>query len=145
VVSRPLTFAAEIRTAAGVERRQATAIAVSNNVLGEGHIPFAEAVDRGVLGVYVVEPMPPAELARLLFSLAFGTWKSHPLVSESEVREVSLRFRRRKAGVQAVIDGELVPLPEQVDLAIHPGGLKVVLPAVDQQADSAMQAALPGA
>jgi len=130
-LSRPLVFDAEISTRQGTDRRKATAIAVSNNVLGEGHVPYAEAVDRGVLGVYVVKPMPPAELARLALSLAFGNWKAHPLVSEREVAQVTLSFPRRKASALAVIDGELIPLARQVDLRIHAGGLKVVLPAVD--------------
>ncbi|HEV2516565.1 MAG TPA: diacylglycerol kinase family protein [Devosia sp.] len=130
-LSRPPVFDAVISTAQGTERRQATAIAVSNNVLGEGHVPYAEAVDRGVLGVYVVKPMPPAELARLALALAFGNWKAHPLVSEREVKQVSLSFPHRKASALAVIDGELIPLQRQVDLRIHAGGLRVVLPGAD--------------
>jgi diacylglycerol kinase family enzyme len=130
-LSRPLVFDAEISTRQGTERRKATAIAVSNNVLGEGHVPYAEAVDRGVLGVYVVEPMPPAELAGLALSLALGNWKAHPLVSEREVKQVNLSFPHRKASALAVIDGELIPLERQVDLRVHAGGLRVVLPAVE--------------
>ncbi len=102
---------------------------MSNNVLGEGHVPYAETVDRGVLGVYVVKPMPPAERRPAARSAAaFGTWKQHPLVSEKEVTEVTLRFPRRKASAMAVIDGELIPLAEKVELQIHPGALKVVVP-----------------
>ena len=130
-LSRPLVFDAEISTRQGTERRKATAIAVSNNVLGEGHVPYAEVVDRGVLGVYVVEPMPPAELAGLALSLALGNWKAHPLVSEREVKQVNLSFPHRKASALAVIDGELIPLERQVDLRVHAGGLRVVLPAVE--------------
>lgn len=130
-LSRPPVFDAEISTRQGTDRRKATAIAVSNNVLGEGHVPYAETVDRGVLGVYVVRPMPPAELARLALSLAFGNWKAHPLVSEREVKQVSLSFPRRKASALAVVDGELIPLEKRVDLRIHAGGLRVVVPAVE--------------
>lgn len=128
-LSRPPVFDAEITTRQGTERRKATAIAVSNNVLGEGHIPYSEALDRGVLGVYVVEPMPSAELAKLAFALAFGSWKAHPLVSEREVEQVRLSFPKRKASAKAVIDGELVPLERTVDLRIHAGGLAMILPA----------------
>lgn len=130
-LSRPLVFDAEISTRHGTDRRKATAIAVSNNVLGEGHVPYAEAVDRGVLGVYVVKPMPPAELARLALSLVFGNWKAHPLVSEREVEQVSLSFPHRKASALAVIDGELIPLERRIDLRVHAGGLRVVLPAAE--------------
>ncbi len=133
-LSRPPVFDAEISTPLGKERRKATAIAVSNNVLGEGHVPYAETVDRGVLGVYVVAPMPSAELARLALSLAFGSWKAHPLVSEKEVAEVRLSFPKRKASARAVIDGELIPLDRTVDLSIHAGGLKVILPGSDKPA-----------
>lgn len=143
-LSRPLVFTAVITTRLGTEYRKATAIAVSNNVLGEGHIPYAEAVDRGVLGVYVVKPMPPLELARLALSLAFGNWKAHPLVSEKEVGQVQLSFPRRKASAQAVIDGELVPLERNIDLRIHAGGLKVVLPGTPKlqpSTDPAIEAA----
>jgi len=135
-LSRPPVFDAVIGTAQGTERRKATAIAVSNNVLGEGHVPYAEAVDRGVLGVYVVKPMPSAELARLALSLAFGNWKAHPLVSEREVKQVSLSFPHRKASALAVIDGELIPLARQVDLRIHAGGLRVVLPGAEIAGES---------
>lgn len=130
-LSRPPRFDVEIATKQGTERRKATAVAVSNNVLGEGHVPYAEAVDRGVLGVYVVQPMPTAELARLALSLVFGNWKSHPLVSERQVTQVRLRFPRRKASARAVIDGELVPLDREVDLRIHVGGLRVILPGTE--------------
>ena len=136
-LSRPLVFDAEISTRQGTERRKATAIAVSNNVLGEGHVPYAEVVDRGVLGIYVVKPMPPAELARLALSLVFGNWKAHPLVSEREVTQVSLYFPRRKASALAVIDGELIPLERLTDLRIHAQGLRVVRPATDKPAEAA--------
>jgi len=135
-LSRPPVFYAEISTRQGTDRRKATAIAVSNNVLGEGHVPYAEAVDRGVLGVYVVKPMPPLELARLAFSLAFGNWKAHPLVSEREVAQVTLNFPRRKSSALAVIDGELIPLEKQVNLKIHAQGLRVVLPASEVRPDA---------
>ncbi len=143
-LSRPLVFEAEVATPHGTERRRATAVMVSNNMLGEGHIPYAETVDRGVLGVYVVRPMPPFELARLAFSLVYGNWKAHPLVSEREVGQVVLHFPRRKASARAVIDGELVPLDRTVDLRIHAGGLKVVLPAApgeESATDPAIEAA----
>ncbi len=142
-LSRPPVFEAVITTAQGRERRSATAIAVSNNVLGEGHVPYAETVDHGVLGVYVVAPMPSRELARLALSLVFGAWKAHPLVSEREVAEVRLTFPGRKASARAVIDGELIPLERTVELRIHARGLSVIVPGLardDPQPDEAMAA-----
>lgn len=128
-LSRPLVFDVELTTRKSTEKRRATAIAVSNNRLMEGHVPYAEEIDKGVLGVYVVEPMPSVELARLAVTLMFGRWKQHPMVSEKEVRDLQLTFRRTKKSFRAVIDGELVPLERQVRLRIHAGALKVVAPA----------------
>ncbi len=136
-LSRPLVFDAEVRTLGGIENRRATAIAISNNLLGEGHVPYAEQVDQGVLGVYVVRPMPPAELARLVLSLLVGTWKHHPLVSERQVEQVTLSFPRRKASAKAVIDGELIDLEKRVELKVHRGALQVVVPKVGAPTDDA--------
>lgn len=130
-LSRPLVFEAEIRTPTGVEHRRAMAISVSNNLLGEGHMPYAERVNGGVLGVYVVRPMPAADAARLVFSLLFGTWKHHPLVSERQVEQVTLSFPRRKKSAKAVIDGELIPLEQKVELKLHHGALQVIVPRAE--------------
>lgn len=135
-LSRPLVFDVELTTRTSTERRRATAIAVSNNRLMEGHVPYAEEIDKGVLGVYVVEPMPSIDLARFAVTLMFGKWKQHPLVSENEVRELTLTFRRTRKSFRAVLDGELVPLERQVRLKIHAGALKVVAPAIPVAADA---------
>jgi diacylglycerol kinase family enzyme len=126
--ARPLVFDAEIRTRTGLENRRAAAISISNNLMGEGHVPYAEQVNQGVLGVYVVKAMPRTEMLKLAVGLAFGTWKHHPLVSERQVEEVTLNFPRRKAGAKAVIDGELVDLEKRVELKVHHGALTVVMP-----------------
>lgn len=127
-VYRPPRFDAEIHTARGVETRKASGITVSNNLLGEGHFPHADSIDRGVLGVYVVDPIPAFELLKLCLKVLLGTWKGHPMVSEEEVTSVSLRFPRRKSSAQALIDGELVALEKRVDIQIHPRALNVIAP-----------------
>jgi diacylglycerol kinase family enzyme len=127
-VRRPPVFWAEIRTARGLERRKATGITVTNNLLGEGHVPHADELDRGVLGVYVLKPLPPLALARLCFDVITGRWKGTPQLSEKEVREVTLVFRRRKSSALALIDGELAPLAARVELRVHPGALHIVSP-----------------
>jgi diacylglycerol kinase family enzyme len=127
--SRPLQFDVDIVTADGEEHRPAMAISVSNNPLVPGPVLFAGSTDRGVLGVLVASPMPVTEALRLgLAALFFRQWQPHALFSASEVTHVTLRFRRRKAKDYAVVDGELVPLPREVDLEIHPGGLEVLVP-----------------
>jgi diacylglycerol kinase family enzyme len=127
-VRRPPVFWAEIRTARGLERRKATGITVTNNVLAEGHVPHADELDRGVLGVYVLKPLAPLALARLCFNVIMGHWKGNPEVSENEVKDVTLVFPRRKSSALALIDGELMPLAARIELRVHPGALQVVAP-----------------
>ena len=133
-VSRPPRFDVEIRTPRGIERREASGITVSNNLLGEGHMPHADSMDRGVLGVYVADPMSTQALVALCFQVMVGAWKTNPLVSEKEVTSVSLRFRKRKRSAQALIDGELVDLEDRVDIEIHPRALNVIAPAPQKAA-----------
>lgn len=133
-VAAPPVFMAEIRTARGLERRKATGISVTNNPIGEGHVPHADSLDGGVLGVYLLRPLPPLALARFCIDVLLGRWKHTPQVSEKEVTSVTLSFPRRKRGTHALIDGEIIDLVDVVDLRIHPGGLNVVSPKVERPA-----------
>lgn len=128
-IRRPPRFRAEIRSKRGLESRPCSAIIVSNNPFGSGHIPHADNLDAGVLGVYIAAPMQPRELAKLIVDVMLGSWKASPLVAEQEVQQVSLTFPHKKSSAQATIDGELVRLETRVDLKIHPGALKVIAPA----------------
>jgi diacylglycerol kinase family enzyme len=129
VLARPPNFTAEVVTMRGLERRRMAGIAVSNNPFDEGHLPRADALDRGVLGLYIMRPLGAWGLLKLAFGLVRGKWKSLPEVIDKEAHDVTIRFPSRKAGAVAVIDGELIALRQRVDLAIHPGALQVVVPA----------------
>lgn len=132
-VQRPPVFWAEVRTGRGLERRKATGISVTNNLLSEGHVPFADDIDAGMLGVYILKPMPPLALAKLCFDVMMGRWKETPQLSEKEVREVTLVFPRRKSSALALIDGELTELSYRVELRIHPAALQVLAPLEQQE------------
>ncbi|HZY49902.1 MAG TPA: diacylglycerol kinase family protein [Devosia sp.] len=139
VLARPPNFTAEVVTLRGIERRHTAGISISNNPFDEGHLPRADILDRGVLGVYIMKPLDARGLLKLAFGLARGKWKSLPEVIDKEAHDVTIRFPNRKAGAVAVIDGELIALRQQVDLSIHPGALKVVVPRV-----KARESATPG-
>jgi diacylglycerol kinase family enzyme len=128
-VARPPNFTAEIVTERGLERRRMAGLSVSNNPFEEGHLPRADALDRGVLGIYVVKPLSPWVLVKLAFGLLRGRFKSLPDVVDREAKAATVRFPRRKSGAVAVLDGELIALADRVDLKLHPRALKVVLPA----------------
>lgn len=126
---RPPRFQVEVRTGQRLDLRPASSLSVSNNILGAGHVPHADRLDGGVLGVYVVAPMSAGALARFCLTVMLGTWKANPLVSEKQVDRVVLSFRRRrKKKNHAVIDGELIALEPRVEIEIHAGALAVVAP-----------------
>lgn len=136
-IVNPPRFVAEVTTPRGVERRSYSAIQVTNNPVGEGHLPHADSLEQGRLGIYSAPPLGMPDMVRLLIDVALGTWRGSPVVSEREVRELTLTFPRRKSNAMASIDGELMPLPGRVEIRIHPGALKVVAPATAVHAAAA--------
>ena len=126
--ARPPRFEVEVHTAEGVERQWASGVAISNNPLGDGHIPHADTLDTGLLGIYIAAPVTTPELLRLAVDVLRGTWRASPMVSEREAEAVTLSFPKRKRGAVAVVDGELIHLQRQVDIRLHPGALKVLQP-----------------
>jgi diacylglycerol kinase family enzyme len=104
------------------------AIAVTVNPLGEGHLPFADRIDAGTLGVYYSEVRHPIEIARLGIDLAFGNFRHNPRVQSFTGRHVVIRTHPPRHH-QLSIDGELADLPEQMEISIAPKSLNVLLPA----------------
>ncbi|RUT34897.1 diacylglycerol kinase family lipid kinase [Arsenicitalea aurantiaca] len=132
-IVNPPRFSVEIVTPRGTERREASGISISNNLFAEGHIPHADVLDRGVLGVYLARPMTTGELLRLCLGVFSGRWKDNPFVTEREVTGITLNFPRRRRSDQAVVDGELIRLERTVRLQIHPGALRVVAPKPERE------------
>lgn len=127
-ILNPPNFAADLLIRGRLERRSTAGISVSNNPLDEGHLPLADRLDRGVLGIYLVPPLTLPIMFRLAFGFLRGKFKSLPEVMEKEAREATIFFPRRKSGSMGVIDGELLTLTDRVDLKIHPGALGVLVP-----------------
>ncbi len=124
----PPNFEAEFRTAAKLERRRVSGIAISNNLFGEGHIPHADDLNGGVLGVYIAEPVSTGALIKLWSDVLLGRWRSSEAVTEKQFSEMELYFPRHRRGLRAVLDGELIKLDKTVSLKVHRGALKVIKP-----------------
>ena len=127
-ILNPPIFSIDVLARGRLERRSIAGLAVSNNPLDEGHLPLADRLDRGVLGIYLVPPLTLPVMFRLAWGLLRGRFRSLPEVIDREVREATIFFPRKKSGSLAVIDGELVTLSDRLDLKIHPGGLSVIVP-----------------
>jgi len=128
MLSRPPAFLTDI-TVDGDKRQQVLSmIAISNNPYGEGHMPYADRLDQGLLGVYSAGKLDTGAGMRLSTDLMLGSWSTNENMREETASEVLLHFPRHKRKARAVIDGELIPLAEKVTIKILPGALKVLMP-----------------
>ena len=103
-------------------------IGITNNLFGEGHLPYADDPAGGVLGVYVTIARERGELLRFLFGIARGKWRDNQHVDIHQADKVTLRIRSPVKRLRAAIDGELIRLEPEVTLQIHPGVLRVLVP-----------------
>lgn len=103
-------------------------IAVTNNTFGKGHVPYADDLTGGVLGVYSVGVLSYGAAARLMADLVLGRWDGNPDFAARTAHQVTLDFPKFRPRSRAVIDGELIPLTRQVTVRIHPGALAILAP-----------------
>jgi len=103
-------------------------IGVTNNLFGEGHLPYADDPAGGVLGIYITRARRRRDLLVFLANMALGRWKANDKVEIMTAREVKLRIVRPYRRFGCAIDGELRDLDTETVLKLHPGALKVVVP-----------------
>lgn len=108
---------------------RASGIGVSNNLFGEGHLPYADEPDGGVLGIYVTVARERSELLRFAVNMARGKWRDNDQVEIHEAEQVELKLLSRHKKFRCVIDGELRPLADSTTIRIHKKALNVLVPA----------------
>jgi diacylglycerol kinase family enzyme len=109
-------------------------ISVSNNLYGEGHLPYADKPDGGILGVYITSARYRHHLLMLCLTAALGRWRTSEQVQIHETEKVVLTIKSRRRRQHCVIDGELLPLDAETEIRIHPRALKVLVPASEPAA-----------
>ncbi|RWK54711.1 MAG: diacylglycerol kinase family lipid kinase [Mesorhizobium sp.] len=114
-----------------------TGIGITNNLFGEGHLPYADNPAGGVLGIYVTVARRRGELVRFLFDVARGKWRDSEHVEIHQADRVVLKVHSATSKLRAVMDGELVRLDRETTIEIHPGALNVLVPARAVQAKAA--------
>lgn len=110
----------------GIERRTA-AILISNNLLGEGHLPYADDLRQGKLGLYVATSGRWQDLLQLAAQVTFGDFARSPLLESWKAENLEIRLSRDV--VNAAVDGEIVSLDVPLRLTIRERGLTVIRPA----------------
>jgi diacylglycerol kinase family enzyme len=103
-------------------------ISISNNLYGEGHLPYADRPDGGVLGVYLTSASRRHHLLLLCLTAALGRWRTSEQVEIHQTGTVVLKIESRRRQ-RCVIDGELQPLKPETEIRIHPRALRVLVPA----------------
>ena len=109
---------------------RASGIGVTNNLFGEGHLPYADTPDGGTLGVYVTTARRLPQLVSALIHMLFGRWERNAHVEIHTGKEVVVRFARLHRRHRCVIDGELSPIEHETAIRIHPKSLRVLVPRV---------------
>ena len=107
----------------------ASNIGVTNNLFGEGHLPYADDPDGGVLGIYVTVARQRGEVIRAAIKMAAGRWRNNDLVEIHQADRVRLKILSRQREQMAVIDGELQRADPETEIVIEPASLKVLVPA----------------
>lgn len=126
VLRKPPRLNARIAAGGHILVRPATAILVSNNPLGEGHLPYADDLRQGRLGLYVTTSRRWADLVELAARMSLGEFSGNPLLESWQAERIEIWLDRDL--VRASVDGEIVTLRAPLRIAVHKGGLKVLQP-----------------
>lgn len=105
-----------------------SAIAVSNNPYGDSALPVAPDIQTGHLGFYLAKPLTTGGMVKLFWDILCRRWRSNMAIEEQHTSSVSLKFLKHKPHKFMSLDGELLPLPPELDIHIHPSALKVLAP-----------------
>lgn len=127
VIRNPRRFSVSIKTDETTVEFRTAGLVVSNNPLGKGHLPYADRLDEGVLGLYVTTARGWVQLVRVTAAAAIGGAAESPLVEYHATQAADIRLGRHKT-VPTTLDGELIRLPGPLKIEIVAGGLKVLRP-----------------
>lgn len=104
------------------------ALVVSNNLFGPDHLPYADALDQGILGIYICTSHRPADVAHVTIEALLGSWHARDRVKTLTARSMTVERRsRRRRRIVATVDGELVTFEGAIDIRIRPGCLTVLV------------------
>lgn len=104
-------------------------LVITNNRLGEGHLPYADRLDTGVLALYVTTAQGPLQLMRVTASAALGALETSPLIDVYETASAEVELPRRRS-VRVTVDGELVRMTGTLRLSCVSGGLRAMRPRI---------------
>lgn len=110
------------------EMIETPAIALSNNLYGEGHLPYADDPQAGQLGIYICRTNNPIAVSKLALDILRGAWRGNKSLEIVTARQVRIDASFSRQEKRAVRDGELVDLDPISEIAIRNRALKVLVP-----------------
>ena len=125
-VRDPPSLDARIRADVKELQRRTAAILVTNNPLGEGHIPYADDPRQGMFGLYVANSPRWHHLLNMALRMLFGSFSGNPLLDNWVAKEVDIALTTPT--VSASVDGEIVQLETPLRCRLHRGALSVLKP-----------------
>jgi len=128
ILRRPPKLRARLELAAAEIAVDATSIGISNNLFGEGHLPYADMPDKGELGIYITRAQRAGDIARFVLHMAAGRWQRNPEVEIHSSSSVTLRIRPGRRKLKCAIDGELCDLSPVTHVKSLPAALRVLVP-----------------
>ncbi len=111
-----------------LETIRTPAVAISNNVYGDGHVPFADDPQGGKLGIYLMRSSDRGAVLKLTVDMMRGAWKANENLTVAAADDIRIEYRGAKTKDRAVMDGELKDLARVSNVKIHRRGLKVLVP-----------------
>ncbi|NMG38294.1 diacylglycerol kinase family lipid kinase [Chelativorans sp. ZYF759] len=132
----PPSLTAKLTLQADELHLRTPSLGISNNLFGEGHLPFADRPDGGTLGVYIARVRERRDLFRFAADMLLGRWQSAPEIDVRETRQARLEIAPVSRALECTIDGELIDLETVTEFEIHPGALTVLVapPSEDHSA-----------
>lgn len=109
-------------------KTKTTGVGITNNLFGEGHLPYADKPAGGVLGIYVTSAIHTGELVRFAYGLARGKYQDNQHVDVLKAKKATLVMLGKRRP-KCVIDGELAKIDERTEFEIHPKALRVLVPS----------------
>ena len=126
-VRKPPLIEVQIRADGRSFERRTSALLISNNPLGEGHLPYADDLRQGKLGLYIATSRRWQDLVRLAARLTLGEIADNPFI-ESHLAE-AIEIALSHSTVNASVDGEIVSFETPLRLNLRKSGLTVLRPS----------------
>jgi len=110
-------------------RRRCPMLVVSNNeyILTPGNLTQRERLDRGILGLYLLQDVGRAGVLRLMLHSVRYNLEEAASVESHRATEITITPRRRR--MKLALDGEIYRLAPPLRYRIMPGSLRVIAPS----------------